>query len=66
VVFGVELAGFVRMMNRVGGVAGGDVGMMARGLDIAGFMVRSGFAVVFGRLLVVVGGVFVVFLRGMG
>ncbi len=66
VVFGVQLAGFIRVMSGVGGVTGGDMGMVARRFDIARLMTRSGLAMMFGRLFVVVGGMFVVVLNGMG
>ena len=63
VVFGVELAGFRGVMRRVGGVTGGDMGVMTRGLCIAGFVMRGGFAMVMGGLLEMVGRLGVVLVR---
>jgi len=64
--FGVQLAGFTRVMGGVGGMARGDVGVMAGGFRIARFVVGRSFAVVLGGLFMVVGGLSVVFVRVMG
>jgi hypothetical protein len=66
VMFGVEFAGFHCVVGRVGCVTGGHVSMMARGLGVAGFMVRGGFAMVLGGLFEMVGGVGVMFVGVMG
>jgi hypothetical protein len=66
VMFGVQLARLGRVMIGVGRMAGGDVGMMASGFRIAGFVVRGGFAVMLSRFLVVVGSLAVVFVCVMG
>ena len=66
VVLGVKLAGFAGVVRCVGGVTGGDVGVMARGFGVAGFMVRGGFTMMEGGLLVMVGRLGVVFVRVVG
>jgi hypothetical protein len=62
-VVGVQLAGLGRMVVRVGGVAGGDMGVVARRLDIARLVMGGGFTMVLGGFLVVVGRLAVVFVR---
>jgi hypothetical protein len=64
--FGVDLAGFAGVVGGVGGVARGDVRMMASLFGVAGFMMRGGFAMVLGGFFVMVGGLGVMFVRVMG
>lgn len=54
IVLGMKLAGFLGMVNCLGGVARGDMCMMASSLGIF-------VAVMLGRLAVVASGLFVVF-----
>jgi hypothetical protein len=61
----MELAGVLGVIVGVSGVAGGDVSVMSRLLMIAGFMVRGGFAVMVGGLLVMVRSVGVMFVGGV-
>jgi hypothetical protein len=55
VVLGVQLAGFTGMMRRVNGMAGGHMGVVARGFGFVGLMGLGGVAVMLGRLFVKVG-----------
>lgn len=66
VMLGVEFAGFVGMVHSIGGVAGCDMSVVARRLDVSGLMMQGRFAMMLGGLLMVVGGVFVMFLNVMG
>jgi hypothetical protein len=65
VMIGVKLAGFQGVMRRVGGVAGGDVGMMARHFDVVLGVVLGRFAMVQGGVFVVLGGFGVVIVGGV-
>jgi hypothetical protein len=63
VMLGVELAGFQGVMRRMGGVAGGHVGVMAREFGISFGVVVRRLAVMTGGVFVVVGGLGVMFAR---
>ncbi len=65
VMIGVKLAGFQGVMRRVSGVAGGDVGMVARHFDVVFGVVLGGFAVMQGGVFVVLGGFGVVIVGGV-
>jgi hypothetical protein len=60
VMLGMQLAGLVGVVGGMRRVTGGDVGMMARRLGVARFMMGGGFAVVLGGQIVVIGRVGVV------
>jgi hypothetical protein len=66
VVFGVQLAGFAGVMRRLSRVAGGDMGVVASGFGVTGFVMVGGFAVVKGGLFVMLGGLGVMLVRVMG
>jgi hypothetical protein len=63
--FGVELGGFVAVMGCIGRVASRDMGVVACALVIAGFVMRSGFAMMPGGFLVMVGSLGVVLVGAM-
>lgn len=60
VLFGVHLRCFLVMFVRMQRMAVGDLGMVRGLFVIAGAMMRGGFAMMLGRVLVVLRGVFVV------
>ncbi len=62
---GVELARFLGMMGCLGGVARGDMRMVAGRLGVARFMIGGGFAVMLGGHLVMISGVGMVFVGVM-
>ena len=66
VMLGVQLAGLGRVVSGVGGVAAGHVGVMARRLGVAGPVMAGRFAMMARGLLVMVGGVDMVVVRGVG
>ena len=47
-------------------MTGGDMSVVAGRLGVAGFVVRRGFPMVLGRLLVMIGGMGVMFMRVVG
>jgi len=56
----VKLARLFGVVGGVDGMAGGDMGVMARGFGVARFMMGGGFAMMPGRHFVMVSGVGVV------
>lgn len=58
---GVQLARFGRVMVGVGRMAGGDMRVVAGRFDVARLMMGGGFAMVPGRVLVMIGRLAVVF-----
>jgi hypothetical protein len=65
VMIGVQFAGFFGVMGGVGGMAGGDVGVVARHLDVVLGVMLGRFAMVQGGVFVMLGGQGVVILGGM-
>jgi hypothetical protein len=61
VVFCVQLAGFPSVMRRVNRVAGSHMAMVARGLGFTGLVCMRRVSVMLGGLLVMVGGMGMVF-----
>ena len=57
--FGVAIAGSIRMLLGILGVRGGRMGVVGSLFVIASFLLLSGFSMVFGSLRVVGGGLLV-------
>jgi hypothetical protein len=61
VMLGVQLGGFGGVVGRVGAVARRHLGVVTRRRRVAGRVVRGGLAMMLRRLVVVIGGVGVMF-----